>query len=603
MLRLLPTKRLLYLLIVLLAVGFGLNFFLQTATFRMNLSQALEWIGTNPLLYMSGSLFIFCVLLLSSVIVPNTYAGPAVVSLLFLLLGIASDQKLATRGEPLFPWDLMLLKNAEGMSKITSGMISPVAIIVAAALVAGLVYLIVKLPKNRISFPLRAVLGGISVGLSAYFLVLVSSQSPVVAAMNYQNIFWNQKVNYTQNGFVYAFAGNLRQSLMEKPAGYSREAVETVAAKYAALPDAPVQAGLDEQPNILFMMNEAFFDPTRLPGYTLSEDPLTFIHGAAEQTPSGYLLSPEFGGNTANVEFEALTGLSMYFLGDGTIPYQQRLVKMSSLPSIVSILKDRGYEALALHPFDETFYNRNRVYPMLGFGRFTSEKDLPDAARLTPEGYISDKAAVDEAVSQLKAASGPAFLHLVTMQNHFPFTKGLNGPNTITVQGGLPEQKDELETYMQDAKLTDEALAYLQQELLTIKRPTIAVFWGDHLPALSAGIYTEAGWDQQPRLKHETQLMILANFDIGKEPLGSLSPAFLGPAVFKLSGQTLPAYYKLLERVREAVPGLSKQVLIGPGDSGILKELTPEQQALLDDYRLIQYDLLEGEQYAAKLMF
>lgn len=59
---------------------------------------------------------------------------------------------------------------------------------------------------------------------------------------------------------------------------------------------------------------------------------------------------------------------------------------MSSLPSIVSILKDRGYEALALHPFDETFYNRNRVYPVLGFDRFTSEKDLPDADRLTPGG-------------------------------------------------------------------------------------------------------------------------------------------------------------------------------------------------------------------------
>ncbi|WP_425517060.1 LTA synthase family protein [Paenibacillus tritici] len=390
---------------------------------------------------------------------------------------------------------------------------------------------------------------------------------------------------------------------MEKPEGYSREAVEAVAAKYSALPDTPVQASPEEQPNILFMMNEAFFDPTRLPGYTLSEDPLKFIHGAAEQTPSGYLLSPEFGGNTANVEFEALTGLSMYFLGDGTIPYQQRIVKMSSLPSIVSILKERGYQARAVHPFDETFYNRNRVYPLLGFDSFTSEKDLPDAARLTPGGYISDKAAVQEAVRQLKDASAPTFLHLVTMQNHFPFTKGMNGPNTITVEGGRPEQKDELETYVQDTKLTDEALAYMQQELLKLERPTIAVFWGDHLPALTAGIYTEAGWDQKPRLKHETQLLILANFEIGKEPLGTLSPAFLGPAVFRLSGQSLPAYYKLLEQVRAEIPGLSKKVLIGPGNSGVLQELTPDQQELLNDYRLIEYDLLEGEKYAESLMF
>ncbi|KAI7251772.1 hypothetical protein KC345_g11538 [Hortaea werneckii] len=189
------------------------------------------------------------------------------------------------------------------------------------------------------------------------------------------------------------------------------------------------------------------------------------------------------------------------------------------------------------------------------------------------------------------------------MQNHFPFTKGLNGPNTITVQGGQPAQKDELETYVQDTKLTDEALAELQQELQAIERPTVAVFWGDHLPALSAGIYTEAGWDKEPRLKHETKLMILANYDIGNEPLGTLSPAFLGPTVFRLSGQTLPAFSKLLEQVQAELPGLSKNVLIGSGDAGIVTGLTSDQQELLDDYRLIEYDLLEGEKYAEGLMF
>lgn len=171
----------------------------------------------------------------------------------------------------------------------------------------------------------------------------------------------------------------------------------------------------------------------------------------------------------------------MYFLKDGSIPYQQRIVKMSSLPSIVSILKEKGYETKALHPFDDTFYNRNRVYPILGFDRFTSEKDLQQAERFTPNGYITDKYAMQEAVRQLQSSDKPAFLHLVTMQNHFPFTKGLNGENTITVGGVKPEYKDEMETYVHDTKLTDEAVAYLSGELKNIKRPTIVVFWGDHL--------------------------------------------------------------------------------------------------------------------------
>nr|WP_272914977.1 LTA synthase family protein [Paenibacillus dendrobii] len=348
-------------------------------------------------------------------------------------------------------------------------------------------------------------------------------------------------------------------------------------------------------------MDEAFFDPTRLPTYTMSEDPLKFIHQVQQSTPSGFMLSPEFGGNTANIEFEALTGLSMYFLKDGSIPYQQRIVKMSSLPSIVSILKERGYKAEALHPFDDTFYNRNRVYPIMGFDRFTSEKDLQDAQRFTPNGYISDMFAVKEAVRELQNSDDPTFLHLVTMQNHFPFTKGLNGSNTINVEGVKPEYKDELETYVHDTKLTDEALAYLSEQLKTIKRPTIVAFWGDHLPALSAGIYTQAGWDDKPRLKHETKLLYMANFDIGKQSVGTLSPAYIGPTIFQLSGQPMPPYYRLLEKIKSEIPGLSKHVLIG--SSGEFSQLNAEQTSLLDDYRMIEYDILEGDNYSKDLLF
>ncbi len=595
----------------LLLAGCMLNIFLQAASLGMKFGAVADWVARYPALYLAGSLFLFFLLLLFAALVPGGYPGPLLAVAVVVLLGTADNRKLATTGEPLFPWDLMLLKNAGEMRHITRGMLSPLWIAIAAALIVLLLYGMRKLPKVRMRLTWRLLLGGVSAALAGGFLFVVGSGSSLASSLHYENLYWNQKVNYTQNGFLFAFAGNLHQNVMEKPDGYSREAILRIAAKYGgngseAANPAPTGGTEAEQdakmPDILFMMDEAFFDPTRLPGYSFSADPLVFIHGAAKSSPSGYLLSPEFGGNTANVEFEALTGLSMYFLNDGSVPFQQRLVKMSSLPSIVSILKQRGYAALALHPFDDTFYNRNRVYPMLGFDRFTSEKDLPKAARMTPGGYISDLAAVQEAVRELRASKGPAFLHLVTMQNHFPFTSGKNGPNTIAVSSGKEAYRKELETYAQDAKLTDEALAELAKELKELPRRTVAVFWGDHLPALSAGIYAEAGWDAKPRLKHETKLMLLANFDIGTEGTGTLSPAFLGPEVFRRAGLAEPPFYQLLDRVKAELPGLSGSVRIGSGGNEIRK-LTPEQQALLSDYRLVEYDLLEGKQYSAKLMF
>ncbi|NUU59648.1 LTA synthase family protein [Paenibacillus agri] len=596
------SKGLNMLLLLLLPGGFLLNFFMQTASLGMNAGSALAWISQYYWLYIFGSLFFFFVLLCFAVIIPNIYAGTLLAFAGCLLIGIADYKKLSTTGEPLFPWDLMQLKNAREMSKITSGMISPLAVVLAVVLLVVAVYLIWKLPKVKIRFSLRAACTVLSAAMIAGFIWMVSGQHALATSIQYQNIYWNQKVNYSQNGFVFAFTGNLKQKLIEKPDDYSQESIARIAKKYGALPaDKDKTAALAERPNIMYMMDEAFFDVTRLPGFTFSEDPLAYIHQEGQNTPSGYLLSPEFGGNTANVEFEALTGLSMYFLKDGSIPYQQKIVKMSGMPSIVSILKDRGYQALAVHPFDDTFYNRNRVYPILGFDEFTSEKEMENANRITPNGYISDMSAVQEAVDKLKAAKQPTFLHLVTMQNHFPFIKGLNGENTISVGGTQPAWKDELETYVHDTKLTDEAVAYLAKELKTIQRPTIVAFWGDHLPALSADIYTQAGWDNDPRLKHETKLIYLANFDIGKESAGTMSPAFIGPTVFQLSGQEMPVFYKLLREVQAEIPGLSKSVLIGSSDP--IKDLSEQQKALLEDYRLVEYDILEGENYSQDLLF
>ncbi|MEI0737387.1 sulfatase-like hydrolase/transferase [Paenibacillus sp. JTLBN-2024] len=380
-----PSKRLGATLLTLFFGGFVLNFIMQAASLNLSLGRVLSWISQYYWLYISGSLFFFFVLLTFAAIIPNVYSGALFAFLVCCILAVANYKKLSTTGEPLFPWDLMQVKNAKEMTKITHGMISPAAVIMAVVIVAALAYLAFKLPKLKVQLPLRLVMVAVSVLMIAGFIQMVGGQSAFATSMHYQNIPWNQKVNYAQNGFVYAFTGNLNQKLMEKPEGYSREAIEKIAAKYRNLPDRGTAKPAAEQPNILYIMDEAFFDPTRLPTYTFSEDPLKFIHQHEHATPSGYLLSPEFGGNTANVEFEALTGLSMYFLKDGSIPYQQRIVKMSSLPSIVSILKEKGYETKALHPFDDTFYNRNRVYPILGFDRFTSEKGFAERGTVYAE--------------------------------------------------------------------------------------------------------------------------------------------------------------------------------------------------------------------------
>ena len=70
----------------------------------------------------------------------------------------------------------------------------------------------------------------------------------------------------------------------------------------------------------------------------------------APNTISGHLYVSVLGGNTANSEFEYLTGDSMAFLPSGSIPYQQYLNKYAL--SIVSHMKELGYSTTAMHPYN-----------------------------------------------------------------------------------------------------------------------------------------------------------------------------------------------------------------------------------------------------------
>lgn len=599
-------QSLLFVLLLLLCGGFILNLLIQLFSFKLEFGATWGWVYKHIGLFLCGGLFFFCLLLGFAAIIPNIYISTLAVSFIVLIIGFANYKKQSTTGEPLYPWDFMQLKNAKEMTTITQGMISPFAVGVTVVLLGIIGYVIYRLPTIRIRIWLRAVTLLIATSLMGSFIWVVSARPEAIASIKYNNIFWNQKVNYSQNGFLFAFTGNLKHNLMEKPTGYSKETIEAIVKKYRDLPEpsssTSTSNSLPMEANIVYIMNEAFFDPTRLESLEFSEDPLKFIHGDYPNKRTGYLLSPEFGGNTANVEFEALTGLSMNFLNGGSIPYQQRLVKMNAFPSIVSILKERGYATLAIHPFDKTFYQRNKVYPMLGFDDFKSETEMNNNERITPNGYISDRAAMKEVLQELHSASKPTFIHLVTMQNHFPFTKGLNGDNSITVNGMDTKFKDEVETYAHSTALTDEAMSYLAKELQKIERPTLVVFWGDHLPALSNDIYVQAGWDNKVRLKHETTLMYIANFDIGEEEIGTLSPAFLGPTVFNLTNQPFPTYYKLLEKVKAEINGLSNNVMIS-SNGGEITQLTDGQEELLQDYKMIQYDILEGENYSAEQLF
>jgi phosphoglycerol transferase MdoB-like AlkP superfamily enzyme len=565
-----------------------------------------DWIIQHKDLYFLSVGVLFVILLGLVALFNNIYCALIIAAASIGALDIGQYNKLKLLDEPIYPWDLKQLKNFSEMLNIVRNMVSPVLVISLVVLVLAILIATFWLPRKKTGLSLRI---GYILAASVVIYSCTHLQNPVFAnsltKMGAVDYHWNQKESYLENGFMLAFLDNIGAKIETQPSDYSQATMNEIVKKYENITaSAAPTSNSQDQPNIVFVMDESLFDPTRLSNITFSEDPMQNFHQFKNTYATGYSLSPVFGGGTSNVEFEALTGLNMSFINEGGVPYQQVLAKKSTFPSLVSLLKSRGYDATAVHPFDKSFYNRDIVYPVLGFDKFISQDDIKYKDKLSSDGYISDMSAIKQVIDVLNTGDQPHFVHLVTMQNHLPVMEGMNGPNTIQVSGIQDNKvKTELESYVQGIKETNKADQYLVDSIQKLKRPTIVVVWGDHLPAIQAYNQNvgEMTVDQKERFMHETPLLVAANFPLQDKNIGTITPSFFGPLALSLTGQKLPAYYQLLEKVKQQLPGISPTVYVdGKGEATTI--LNDDQKKLLHEYELVQYDLLYGKGYAKSMI-
>ena len=243
--------------------------------------------------------------------------------------------------------------------------------------------------------------------------------------------------------------------------------------------------GQGETPDIVVVQSESFFDPSIMRGYE-NADLTPHLHRLAAQGESGPLHVPTYGGGTIRTEFEVLTGLSLRYFNDLQFPYLQMNHKV--VPSLVRALRAHGYETIALHGNDPGFWNRNTAFRAIGFDRFVSRSSFPANAAIDGQ-YMADSAMTDEIMAQLKDAGPPQFLFAISIEAHGPYDvppadaaarDAIPGPAGIAGKNKLELQNDLY--HMQHA---DQELGRLAELLAHRERPTLLLFYGDHLPALT----------------------------------------------------------------------------------------------------------------------
>lgn len=548
--------------------------------------------------FLLGSLVLLIFLLFLCSLAGSLALGSLLYAIALGILGFADYQKMYYRTEPIYPDDLKMITEFSLLKEMV-GTIPFIAILLVA--VVGLFFFCRAIYKSRLlSKKMQIIrLSGliITIGLLVYVSNFNSPTNLLRKAYDRTALWipYSQKMNYYNTGFMGGFLYNLKVDAMDEPENYSKKTIKEITDKYSTLAK-ETKAAEEEQPNIIFVMSESFSNPQHLNGVTADKDPLKEYYDIANATFSGQMLSQNYGGGTANIEFEALTSFSMeLFNPQLTTPYTMLVPKMDEIPSIVSLLNGQDYQTTAIHPYNTSMYKRKDVYDIMGFDQFLSESTMNYTDKIENNPYISDESAYKEVLDLLKDEQNPQFVHLVTMQTHMPYSEKYSTSDYSSQSKG---NKTAIDSYMQDVAYSSEALKQFTESLKDVKRRTLVVFWGDHLPSIYSD---EIKADNEDVAMHLTEFLMYDNQNHLSEKNthdAITSPFYFAPTLFNQSGMTLTGFYQLLTEVAKEIPAFEKGFYYKDNQWSKTLSLNKSQEALYEAYRLIQYDIVSGEQYS-----
>lgn len=573
--------------------------------------------------------------------------------------GVANSIKVQLRNEPIIPADLTFISGGDTGSIMSFVPKSSQAFVNGAinfviwfAIIAFALFVLdgrrrfihcswrhpIANAKNIIGNIFRVLAAVLSVVLlSAYAMGLGAPGSNVykwAKDNGYEPQLWNAIGDAQANNPATTFLSLSKVKAMDKPGNYSQKTMESLAKKYTQEAKTINQTRTGELTDntVIMILSETFSDPTRVPGVSFSLDPIPNIRNIKNTTTSGLMLSPGYGGGTANIEYQALTGLNLANFNDSLIvPYQQLVPNQNDPYSFNQIwMKKYGKNAsTAVHPFQQSMYLRNINYRKFGFSYlYTLDSKIPlkHTGCIDRSPYVSDSEAYQSILDLLdrqQDSKSSQFLQLVTMQNHMPY--GDYYDNNEFSDANISEDLSDgerwnINTYTKGINWTDQETADFLNQLDQMDKPITVIFYGDHLP----GIYDTADMDKNNKtVLHETDYFIWSTSassshgtKVNPTTTAYTSSNYFMPLAAEHMNAKVSPYLAMLTELQQEVPAMSRVIGtnggIGQGKATYLDHdgndikvtaLSAKAKRLLKDYKLVQYDQTVGKNYLEDLDF
>lgn len=247
------------------------------------------------------------------------------------VIATANKCKITARNEPVIPSDLNFITGGGGAGNVAGfvdasmqSLIKVGVSSIAIILVASIALQFIDRRQGVISCSWRRWKGSLGsiIGLSTriispvvaislligYSYGLCDNNSGFYRFLNreygYSPQLWNTLGDAKTWGSLTTFTSLTHVKAMDRPEGYSQETMRKIYDKYKSQADEmnKTRASNLTDSTVVMVLSETFSDPNRLPGVHFDQDVMPLTHETQSTTTAGTMLSPGYGGGTANIE-------------------------------------------------------------------------------------------------------------------------------------------------------------------------------------------------------------------------------------------------------------------------------------------------------------
>lgn len=501
--------------IKIIIIAFCITLFCDILNQRSLLKAFIHFFN-KPLNFLFNMLLILITISLSGLFKKQKFAL-TLLAFPWVGLAIANFILQCYRNTPLSFVDFLLIPSVATVFNSYLTIFHYLLIILAVGLlVFGFVVLYKKeKPKDRIIKP------------SAFcsllvLLTVILVRVPFIKIDAISNNYSNLTKAYQDYGLPYCFVVSVVDRGVHDPEKYDKEEVinsiniiNDIMNNLKNNPSSKYTVESETQPNVVFLQLESFMDTNNLVNLNYTKNPNPYFSYLKENYPSGYLTVPSFGAGTANVEFEVMTGLDLDNFGAGEYPYKTVMLEQPT-ETIAYTLGNKGYYSTVIHNNRASFYDRDDVFPNMGYDRFVSSEFMIDLD-VTPVGWFKDNRLSYEIMKALNSTEEADFIYTISVQPHGKYLTDLTGLNIYAEVASTNKDMTEdlinqYTYYINQVYEVDCFLKDLVEQINNYDEPTMLVIYGDHLP-----FFDITSEDVLSNDLYKSEYVIYTNYDMELE--------------------------------------------------------------------------------------